>query len=234
MCFVREPAQQIRSHFEHFVRGHGYKKSFIEFIQEPRFINFQSKHLRGVPLTAIGFIGLTEKYDESLKMINDEYGFSIPAAHLNQNKDKTNHEYQFSDEEIELIQQLNQEDFDLYENVKNLFARRLESKKRDLPFYRGEFTLQALPKPQRGKFIHGWLADYNAETPACGYVTINDDIRVDIEAKDYRPWVKEKTSHRMGFVGFHVKLDKELQEGDKLNLYDENHQLICTQVFSHE
>lgn len=234
MCFVREPAQQIRSHFEHFVRGHGYKKTFIEFIKEQRFINFQSKYLRGVPLEAIGFIGLTERYDESLEMLNDEYGFSIPSVHMNQNKNKNTGFYEFSNEELDLIKELNQDDYALYNQAKKLFERRLECKRLALPFYRGELTNHALPKVERGKFVHGWLTNYSSDEVAHGYVLINNKVMLDVEAKDFRPWVKERLNHRMGFVGFHKKLPDELTTGDQINLFDENDIKIMSYTFSAE
>lgn len=234
ICFVREPAQQIRSHFEHFVRSHGYKKSFVDFIHEPRFINFQSKYLRGAALQSIGFIGLTERYDDSVKMINREYGFSIPVSHMNRNNSKKNEFYEFSNEELDLIKNLNTEDFDLYSKAKQLFERRVECSKTEKPFIRGELTLNALPKLQIGHYIHGWLMDLNSDEPTNGYVTINNGDRVEVAAKDYRPWLKERFGHRMGFVGFHKKLPQELKEGDQLSLYDENDLLIDSYCFEGE
>ena len=101
------PEQQICSHFEYFRRWHGYQKSFIEFVQEPRFIIFQSKQLSVVPISSIGFIGLTEKYDESIDLINKKYGLSIPIEHLNKNEEKFHHQYKLFYEEFDLIKKLN-------------------------------------------------------------------------------------------------------------------------------
>ena len=77
VTFVRDPAQQVRSHYEHFSRLHGYKGSFEDFIKENRFANMQSKALNGVWTDAIGFIGITERYNESLALFNKYYGTDI-------------------------------------------------------------------------------------------------------------------------------------------------------------
>jgi len=231
ICFVREPAQQLRSHFEHLVRLDGYKKNFIEFIQEPRVINFQSRYLRGHPIEAIGFIGLTESYDKSLEMINEEYGFSIPVIQLNNNNNKTSELYELSDEEMELIRDLNQEDYALYNKAKDLFERRIKCKNLGLPFFRGELTLRALPKSQRDLSVRGWLLNLASNDIVKGYVLINDQIKVDFEAKDYRPWVKERIEHRLGYVGFHEKLSNPLKEGDVIKLFDENDLFIDSYIY---
>ena len=44
--------------------------------------------------------------------------------------------------------------------------------------------------------------------------------------------IKEKFSHLMGFGGFSLKLQKALKEGDKIELYDENHDLQDVHIFN--
>ena len=97
VTFVRDPAQQVRSHYEHFSRLHGYKGSFEDFIKENRFANMQSKALNGIWTDAIGFIGITERYNESIALFNKYYGTGIKVLDINKNTAKASGIYTFTE-----------------------------------------------------------------------------------------------------------------------------------------
>jgi len=229
ICFIRKPEEQIRSHYEHFTRLHNYKKSFLEFIKEIRFINIQSKLLTGIPLQAIGFIGLTEQYDTSLKLINDQYQINIKTAHHNKNIDKEHSHYQQNGEELELIKSLNQKDFALYDQTKKLFKRKLLSFQNKSIFYTGEINKNQ-PKNTKLTHISGWITNFKSDKPCHGKITINDNNALNFIATDYRAWANEKIVHRKGYIGFSIKLEIPLKEKDSIKLYSENGDLVDSYI----
>jgi hypothetical protein len=77
VTFVRKPVEQLLSHYNHFVNEHGFTGDLAEFIQKPFNKNFQSKFIQGLPLGLVGHIGLTERYDESIEMINKQYDLNL-------------------------------------------------------------------------------------------------------------------------------------------------------------
>ncbi|MAJ68062.1 MAG: hypothetical protein CL584_00205, partial [Alteromonadaceae bacterium] len=136
ITFVRDPIQQVRSHYEHFTRHHRYKRSFTEFVNEPRFKNVQYKAFQGTWPDAIGFIGLTERYNESLALINKMYSIDIQGLDINKNTEKKSSSYELSGEEIALIKKHNKEDFKLYEYALTRFERQKLAIESDTPFIR--------------------------------------------------------------------------------------------------
>ena len=76
VLFLRDPIQRLYSEYQHFVRHKGYSKSFDHFYKASDRINTQTKTLSRIPMEAIGFLGITERYESSLQLINHTYGFT--------------------------------------------------------------------------------------------------------------------------------------------------------------
>ena len=76
ITFLREPLKRAYSEFLHLRRNDGYKGSFRDFFmcQRP---NHQSHMLSGLPLQALGFVGITERYEHSLRLINHQFGWDL-------------------------------------------------------------------------------------------------------------------------------------------------------------
>ena len=119
VTFVRDPLQQVKSHYEHFTRHYGYSEDFETFVSKPQFSNLQSKYLKGVNVESLGFVGLTEEYEESLGLMNKYYGFDIDFLSLNKNSGKSGGHYELTSAEEKLIKKFNKDDFKLYELCKN-------------------------------------------------------------------------------------------------------------------
>ena len=66
ITFLRDPVKRIVSEYNHFAHYHGYEKDFQSFYSDKRFVNKQLNIFSGVPWPLVGFIGLTERYSESL------------------------------------------------------------------------------------------------------------------------------------------------------------------------
>ena len=217
ITFVRDPIQQVRSHYEHFTRHHRYKRSFSEFVNEPRFKNVQYKSFQGTWPDAIGFIGLTERYNESLALINKMYSIDIQGLDINKNTEKKSSSYELSDEEIALIKKHNKEDFKLYEYALTRFERQKLAIESDTPFIR--FGKTNMAASDEGKMIKGWAADYNSQSPVTIEVRVGKKKIAEISASEYRSTANERNIHRKGFVGFSFVYPKKLEDETQINFF---------------
>ena len=215
ITFVRDPIQQVRSHYEHFTRHHRYKRSFSEFVNEPRFKNVQYKAFQGTWPDAIGFIGLTERYNESLALINKMYSIDIQGLDINKNTEKKSSSYELSDEEIALIKKHNKEDFKLYEYALTRFERQKLAIESDSPFIR--YGKTSMATSHEGKMMKGWAADYDSQAPVAIEVRVGKKKIVELSASEYRSTANERNVHRKGFVGFSFTYPKKLKDGTQVD-----------------
>ena len=216
VTFVRDPIQQVRSHFEHFTRLHGYQGTFETFVQEKRFRNVQHKALHGTWPDAIGFIGLTERYSESLMLINKLYSLEIQGLDINKNSEKTSASYTLSESDIALIKENNKLDFELYNYALQRFERQKLAIESDKPFVRYGNTHLA-PK-EKGKMLKGWAANYDSDAPVELEVFTEDKKISTLVASDYRSAANERNIHRNGFVGFSFTYPAKLPNGTKISI----------------
>lgn len=215
ITFVRDPIQQVRSHYEHFTRHHRYKKSFSEFVNEPRFKNVQYKAFQGTWPDAIGFIGLTERYSESLSLINKMYSIDIQGLDINKNTEKKSTQYELSEEEVALIKKHNEQDFKLYEFALMRFERQKLAVESDNPFIR--YGKTNMTKGDEGKMMKGWAADYESQSPVALEVRVGKKKVAELLASEYRSTANERNIHRNGFIGFSFVYPKKLKDGTQVN-----------------
>lgn len=81
VSFMREPVHRLASEYLHATRLQGYNAPFETFVEDPRRQNTQSRLLDGVPARA--FVGITEKYRDSLELLGARLGVSLPVARRN-------------------------------------------------------------------------------------------------------------------------------------------------------
>ena len=122
MAFLRNPVDQVVSHYNHYTRWYEYSGSIEKFSANPGFKNLQSRYLQGLPLFITGFVGITEHYDLSLRMINQSFGFALRKlnANVNDQRGVTN----VSAELRTHIESNNQKDIQLYEQGCDLLEQR--------------------------------------------------------------------------------------------------------------
>lgn len=222
ITFVRSPEQQIRSHFEHYVRHHGYKESFQFFIQEKRFSNLQSRNLQGINPEAIGFIGLTEQYDSSVTLINKLFDLNLKTLNVNQNQQKKASAYTFEKSDLALIHKHNSLDFELYEYALKRFVKQKQAVENNTPFIR--FGNLPLPPKQAKIKFNGWVTCYENEDAQSFDVIINN-IKIDrVTANEYRGQLNERNLNRAGYIGFTWQLPKQLKAGDDIRFIETNTQ----------
>ena len=127
ITFVRNPIEQVVSHYKHYCRDLNYKDDFETFIKDKRFKNLQSRLLTQNPLEIIGFIGLTEEYSKSIKLINDLYGLKLEVLHRNITSNKFSSEVNLDENILLLIKEENSKDIEMYKNIKKDFYERVSA-----------------------------------------------------------------------------------------------------------
>ena len=209
LTFLREPLPRIASDYAHFVRHYNYKGSFRDFYSRPVMQNRQSRFLQGVDLEAVGLLGLTERYGESLELLNAQFGTAIPLRQDNRGKRSLAALDALSAEERAELTQLNRRDMALYERAAALFEARLES------FRAGRPWAHARLVETNAKRVAGWAWWADArDAPVAVEVWINGEQAGECPAVDLRPGLCRLRPPRGGYVGFH--LPAKLTPGDRV------------------
>ncbi len=209
VTFVREPLQRLVSEYNHMVRNYGYKKSFEEFYRSPHNINRQQRILGQLPWAAIGFIGLTERYEQSLSLLNQKYGLDIPNCRENLGRDGLGELYEIpADHEDELCR-LNADDIALYKAIGTLFDWRLR-----LAETRQDFVAGTLMHADKGR-LFGWALAENGDEPVVIQAWVNGEIIGETTAIGHRPGLCGMGIGRCGYVGFSFDISK-LKAGDRV------------------
>ncbi len=194
VSFVRNPLEQILSHYNHYQNLHYYDKDFVSFIKEPRFRNLQSKALNGKPIALYGFLGLTEEYKVSIDIFNAYYGTDLKYIHTNAKQKNSLNIEDIDEDTLKLIVRLNKNDIKLYEAVKRQFEVRKGLYEKDLPFTYG--FIQKVT----GEQISG-LAFQKESNEAVEIDIYRSDTYIEtVRAKNLRPG--QKNVPRKGFIGF--------------------------------
>lgn len=217
ITFIRSPEQQIRSHFEHYIRHHDdFQGTFKEFIVEKRFSNLQSRMLRGADLESIGFIGITEKYNASIELINKLYELNIEISQKNLNPDRESEQYKIAEDEMELIIKHNQEDFLLYQFAINRFKKQQDAIINKKPFIRS--GLNKLPQKLLQTKINGWVTNFESSDALALDVTINGEFNCKIISNQFYAAEQGSHKHRNGYIGFSYQFPKNIKKGDKIEI----------------
>lgn len=202
VIFFREPIQRIVSEFRHFVRHQKYRGSFSDFYNQPRNINFLSKWTEGVPVEAVGVVGLTERYNDSLRTINARYELELEVLLDNAGRESIEEPYEISEEDFRTLSQLNNKDIDLYRKTLELFEQRQSMAIEGLPYAHVRLTSV---KPNK---VIGWAwwavdADEAVEID----IRINGEVVAQAPGRIYSPSLFRLAPPRGGHVEFAAAID---------------------------
>ena len=126
VVFLRDPIEQVLSHYNHFVRYNDFQGDFTAFYKKPLARNLQSKHTSGLPIALLGMVGITEQYSDSLDMINTQFEADYVVRKSNVNDAKVLTDSSLSMEvRSQLAQQLEQ-DIKLYKQAYDMLTYRKE------------------------------------------------------------------------------------------------------------
>lgn len=209
LTFLREPLQRMASEYAHFARHYDYKGSFHDFYSRPVMHNRQSKMIHGVDLEALGFVGLNERYSESLAVLNARYGIEVPAREDNRGKQRLDATHRISDEDTAELERLNQRDIALYRRAAALFEQRYDLHQQDKPWAHARLVEATTQR------IAGWAWwETQSHEPVEVDVWVNDKKVKCLSAVDLRPGLCRLRPPRGGYVGF--QLPVTLKAGDSV------------------
>ncbi len=208
VTFVRDPIQRLCSEYKHFVRHLNYNGSFQDFYRRKDMCNKYTNLLSGVPVETIGFIGLTERYDESLEIFNRIFGTEIKTRKDNIGKSNQDDVHEISPEDLQAIRALNEQDLVLYEDILSIFDSRLNLHRRRLDFVYGRIA-QANEKK-----IEGWAWSESQNEPVTVQIAVNGKVVKESVATEFRPNLCRLRVPRAGFVGWSANL--QLKAGDNV------------------
>mgnify|MGYP000229536248 CR=1 FL=1 len=209
VTFLREPLQRAASEYSHFQRLFNYKGSFRDFIGMPLQNNRQSAIMQGTDIEAMGVVGLTERYQESLELINARYGLAIQQREDNRAKSAVGASHDISAEDEAEFRSLNALDITLYERCRQLFETRLQLYRDDLPYAHAKLTQFATHQ------VSGWAFwEGEDDAPVIVEVWVNGDLRGTVSAVHARPNMYRLQPPRGGYVGF--SLTTPLSVGDEV------------------
>lgn len=209
LTFLRDPIQRMASEYAHFVRHYDYQGSFQEFYSRPVMQDRQSKILNGVDLEALGFLGLTERYSESLELLNARFAIQIPQRDDNRGKPSLEASHEISGEDDAELKRLNKRDIALYQHAVELFEARYRLFQADQPWAHARLTEV---NAQRVAGWAWWAGDSDA--PVEVELWINGQQEGIVSAVDHRPGLCRLLPPRGGYVGFHLPV--KLEPGDQV------------------
>lgn len=116
ITFLREPIARLVSEHEHACRHNGFTGTLREFAAIPRNQNLQGKMLAGVPLEDAALVGITERYAESLALLEARVGWKVPelVRNVNPKQAALAGRYALDAEVEEELRALNAEDLAFY------------------------------------------------------------------------------------------------------------------------
>jgi hypothetical protein len=200
LTYVRQPLSRLVSEYKHFVRLKGYEGTLNEFIREKRVINMQTNYLKHVPLSAIGFIGLSEDYEAGLEMVNSTFDLALPNLNLNIAPTGQSEKISVSDEDICLFNELNKQDLITYQQASAIYKVRKEMFKEGRPYIHGQYQVD------NHGVISGFAFHQDDPSPVVLFVELNGENIAEVEAKDMNEQMKQLGSPRKGYVGFRLAL----------------------------
>jgi hypothetical protein len=202
VTFVRRPQAQVLSHYYHYTRWYGYENTIEAFVSNPGFKNLQSRHLKDLPLQLLGFVGVTEKYAQSIAMYNSFSGFNLEVRQDNSNSHNTSDVV--SDDLTALIEKHNKDDGILYEQVTSLFSERtrLSSLNKDWCFS----FIDRLDQ----KMVAGVAYMQSSNESAVIIIKLKGEVIGRCIANQIRPSLVSLGVPNKGFIGFSFPFPKDV------------------------
>lgn len=121
VIFVRDPIQRLISEYYHHQRSNRlFHKSLEEYAIDNNHANRLFKLIKKIGIEDT-FIGITEKYQESLELFNQKFGFNLKYLESNLNRKQLKSRYEIDSKLLDKIIEINQKDIHTYKLCLELF-----------------------------------------------------------------------------------------------------------------
>lgn len=147
ITWVRHPVERVVSNYYHFRRSPDMRDdccralyernlSLTQFAALDWMRNEAHRYLAGKKLAEFAFVGIAERFNESLHLLGAKLGWVAPVAPCreNTNPERRHPHYQLSRDDFELIRDLNAVDMAMYEDATARLRRELTVGQNDLCF----------------------------------------------------------------------------------------------------
>ena len=198
ITFLRDPVRRIVSEYRHSVIHNGYTECFETYYRSPENINRQLQLMSGLPWPAIGFIGLTERYEESLEIFNKKFGLGVPLLEENLGCDSVESHSGLSVDQQAELRRLNAEDYRFYDRV----ALQLDWRSK-LSREGASFVFGALQHEVNGRLV-GWALDEQRHSPVVVRISVGGETIAEVSSTEERGGLRAWGVGRQGYVGFSV------------------------------
>lgn len=215
VTFVREPLKQVLSHYNHYVRYHNFTGDLSAFLDKPYAKNLQSRHLNFMPLGLIGCLGLTEYYDQSLALINQQFGLDLLSEKVNINNNKHFTEKSLDNALNEKFVNNNRQDLAMYAEALFLHEQRMELKESNKGWTYGCMAINP------NNLLHGCAFQYEQVDPVSLIIHINKQPFKTIVAKSFYNAYSKANFPRERYIGIHFPLPKDVSKNDEVDVYVE-------------
>jgi len=212
VTFVREPTERVISHFNHEVRWGEASITLEQFLHTNRAQNIQQRFLQGLPLSLIGFVGITEKYSASLTQIESEIGLKVDDTKINENTKKVNEIDDLAKQHLDVIKSNNDLDKALYDSANVIFDQRLALYRKSMPW------TYIYAQIENNKTIKGIAYRRNHSCPIALDIYVNNEKKGSVVAKELTTLFPQLAFPRDGFVGFEFNLNSDKQESEQVEI----------------
>lgn len=216
--FLRHPVEQVISHYEHYVMHHDYDKSLEDFIAERRFTNLQSRVLSGLPIELYGFLGVTERYNESIDLFNSFYEADFQKLSLNSKNSKGSLKPRFNSlkeldqKTYDFIAEQNSRDMQTYQLALDIFDERYRM------FELGHKYVMGFVGIQNVSLVSGVVCAKDSELAVELEIMLNGEIDGECKATEPRSHLRGLNVPRGGYVGFSYHFSRPLNEQDDVKV----------------
>jgi hypothetical protein len=209
ISFLRDPIARLVSEHSHVCRNYGYDGTLIEFAESPRNRNLQSKVLGGPPLDELGFIGVAERYRESLDRLRDRLGWDVPELSLNLNpeQDRPAGCYKISVDEEQQLRDINADDLRLYAHAVELLTAPRNPDRSVATEPPGVRRSRGNLGGFRDGRVFGWAILVGDESPVTIRIEVDGKLHSTVVADRPREDLRKKGMHPTGRAGFEVALE---------------------------
>lgn len=121
ITWLRHPVERHLSRYYHYVRKQERLNNEVlspqAFCEKPEFQNIYAKYFTDFALDNFDFIGITERYQESLEALSTKLSIPLPVEYADKNSNAQKplgHYYEITDEFRKYLTSLNSLDMEIY------------------------------------------------------------------------------------------------------------------------